>query len=68
MMSNLTPNDLARVEAKVDDLTKQVAELVLAFNTARGVVKFVKYLSAVVIAVSGAIGSVYALFHLGGSK
>jgi hypothetical protein len=61
-------HDLARVEAKVDDLTRQVAELVLAFNTARGVVRFVKYLSAVVIAVSGAIGSVYALFHLGGSK
>lgn len=61
-------SDLARVEAKVDALSDQVAELVLAFNTARGVVKFVKYLSAVVIAVSGAIGSVYALFHLGGTK
>lgn len=67
-MDYLTPNDLARVEAKVDALAEQLAELVLAFNTARGVVKFVKYLSAVVIAVSGAIGSVYALFHLGSQK
>lgn len=67
-MTNVAPSDLARVEAKVDALAAQLAELVLAFNTARGVVKFVKYLSAVVIAVSGAIGSVYALFHMGGSK
>lgn len=67
-MDDIVPHDLARVEAKVDALAGQVAELVLAFNTARGVVKFVKYLSAVVIAVSGAIGSVYALFHLGGQK
>lgn len=67
-MSNLTPDDLARVEAKVDALTGQVAELVQAWNTARGVVKFVKYLSATVTTVSAAIGAVWALFHLGGQK
>lgn len=60
--------DLARVEAKVDALAAQVAELVTAWNTARGVVKFVKYLSATVTTVSAAIGAVWALFHLGGSK
>lgn len=60
--------DLARVEAKVDALSAQVAELVTAWNTARGVVKFVKYLSATVTTVSAAIGAVWALFHLGGTK
>lgn len=60
--------EIALLRQEVAELKTAVNELVLAFNTARGVVKFVKYLSAVVIAVSGAIGSVYALFHLGGSK
>jgi len=67
-MPNITPNDMARVEAKVDALAEQVAELVLAFNTARGVVKFVRYLSATVVTVSAAIGAVWGLFHMGGSK
>lgn len=60
--------DITRIEEKVDALTGQVAELVQAWNTARGVVKFVKYLSATVTTVSAAIGAVWALFHLGGSK
>lgn len=67
-MSDLTPNDLARVEAKVDALAVQVAELVAAWNTARGVVKFVRYLSATVVTVSAAVGAVWGLFHLGGQK
>jgi hypothetical protein len=67
-MNDISPDDLARVEAKVDALTGQVAELVQAWNTARGVVKFVKYLSATVTTVSAAIGAVWALFHLGGQK
>lgn len=62
------PTEIALLRQEVAGLKTAVDELVLAFNTARGVVKFVKYLSAVVIAVSGAIGSVYALFHLSGQK
>jgi len=60
--------DIARVEAKVDLLTDQVAELVQAWNTARGVVRFVKYLSATVTTVSTAVAAVWALFHFGGAK
>lgn len=67
-MNNTTPNDLARVEEKVDALAAQVAELVAAWNTARGVVKFVKYLSATVTTVSTAVGAVWALLHFGGTK
>lgn len=62
------PTEIARLEAKVDQLSLQVGELVEAWNTARGVVKFVKYLSATVTTVSAAIGAVWALFHLGSAK
>lgn len=67
-MTDLHANDLARVEEKVDVLSGQIAELVQAWNTARGVVKFVKYLSATVTTVSAAIAAVWAVLHLSTSK
>jgi hypothetical protein len=67
-MNALTANDITRVEAKVDALAAKVDDLLLAWNTARGVVKFVKYLSATVTAVSAAIAAVWAVLHLGGAK
>jgi hypothetical protein len=67
-MIDVNTRDLARVEAKVDALASKVDDLLLAWNTARGVVKFVKYLSATVTTVSAAIAAVWALLHLGSAK
>lgn len=66
--ANLKDHDLARVEQKVDALAGKVDDLLLAWNTARGVVKFVKYLSATVTTISAAIGAVWAVLHIGGAK
>ena len=61
----------AKVERLSDDvkeLRAEIHDLVDAFNTARGVVKFVKVLSTTIAAVSAAVAGVWALFHIGGSK
>lgn len=61
-------NDIALLRQEVAELKTAVDELVLAFNTARGVVKFVRYLSATVVTISAAIGAVWGLFHMGATK
>jgi hypothetical protein len=53
--------DLARVEKKVDDLTLEIRSLVDAWNTARGVVKFVKVIGSVATAIT----AVWALLKIG---
>lgn len=60
--------EIALLRGEVAELKTLVGELVTAWNTARGVVKFVRYLSATVAVVSTAIAAVWALFHLGPSK
>lgn len=60
--------EIALLRQEVAELKTLVGELVTAWNTARGVVKFVKYLSATVTTISAAIAAVWALFHLGGTK
>lgn len=54
-------NDLARVEKKVDDLALQIKSLVEAWDTARGVVKFMKVLGSVATAIT----ATWALIKIG---
>lgn len=51
-MNDLTRNDLTRVEAKVDALAAKVDDLVTAWNTARGMVRFIKLLGAMAVAIA----------------
>jgi len=60
--------DIRALQNEVAQLRGDVRELIDAWNTARGVVKFVKYLSATVTTVSAAIGAVWAVLHLSASK
>lgn len=53
--------DLARVEKKVDDLTLEIRSLVDAWNTARGMVRFVKLLGSIATAVA----AMWALLKIG---
>lgn len=53
--------DLARVERKVDDLAVQIQSLVEAWNTARGVVKFVKVIGSIATAFT----AIWALLNIG---
>lgn len=53
--------DIARVEKKVDELALQIQSLVEAWNTARGVVKFVKVIGSIATAVT----AVWALLKIG---
>lgn len=57
-------NKVAGMEVKIDTLTKSVEDLVLAWNTAKGITGFVKWLAG----ISTAIGVLYALFHNGLNK
>lgn len=59
-----SPADLARVEAKVDALSAQVAELVAAWNTARGMVRFIKFLGGMATAIT----AVWALVQIGSHR
>jgi hypothetical protein len=47
----VTKEEFERLESKVDDLTASTKALVEAWQTATGVVKFVKYLSTFIAAV-----------------
>lgn len=53
-----------RLSEDVKALRSEVHDLVEAWNTARGVVKFVKWLGSVAIAVT----SIWALVKLGSAK
>jgi len=53
--------DIARVEQKVDDLALQIASLVEAWNTARGLVKFVKVTGS----IATAFAAIWALIRIG---
>lgn len=50
---------VAGMEVKIDTLTSSVEDLVLAWNTAKGITGFVKWLAG----ISTALGVLYALFH-----
>jgi hypothetical protein len=63
-MSNTDPNDLLRVEAKVDKLSADVQGLLDAWKTATGVVRFVKFLGG----VGTAVAALWALIQLGSHK
>lgn len=54
-------DDIARLEAKVDALSTQIQDLVQAWNTARGMVRFVKLLGGMATAVT----AIWALIRLG---
>jgi hypothetical protein len=54
-------SDLARVEKKVDDLALEIRSLVDAWNTARGVVKFVKVIGSIATAMT----AMWALIKIG---
>ena len=56
--------DIAALREEVRELSEQIHGLVEAWNTARGVVKFVKWLSSMAIAVT----SIWALFRMGSVK
>lgn len=62
-MDSTPSTDIARVEQKVDDLARQIQSLVEAWNTARGVVKFVKVIGSVATAVT----AMWALLKVGHS-
>lgn len=53
------------LESKIDSLAQSIEDLVLAFNTAKGVTAFVKWLAATITAG----GVIYAAFiHTGVTK
>lgn len=56
--------EIALLRQEVRELTGQVHDLVEAWNTARGVVKFVKLLGSLATAAA----AVWALFKLGASR
>lgn len=60
-MDDIHAQNIARVERKVDDLTLEIRSLVDAWNTARGVVKFVKVIGSLATAVA----AIWALIRIG---
>lgn len=63
-MNGINVQDLARVEQKVDALAAKVDDLLLAWNTARGMVRFVKFLGGLATAIT----AMWALVQLGSHK
>ena len=61
LVNDLTRNDLARVEAKVDDLATKVDDLLIAWNTARGALRFVKLMGG----LAAAVAAFWSLVKLG---
>lgn len=60
----VTKAEFDRLEGKVDEMSTSTKELVEAWKTAGGVVKFVKWLSTLV----AAIGSLWLVFRFGFGK
>ncbi|WP_426271583.1 hypothetical protein ACN9MB_09155 [Dyella kyungheensis] len=63
-MNDDLENKVALLTEKVDSLSTQIAGLVEAWNTARGVVRFVKFIGMLATAVT----ATWALFQLGSHK
>lgn len=63
-MSDANAQDLARVEAKVDALAVKVEALLEAWNTAQGMVRFVKFLGGMATAAT----AIWALLQIGSHK
>ena len=63
-MTEFISKDIARVEAKVDALANKVDDLLTAWNTAQGMVRFVKFLGG----VASALVAMWALVRFGSYK
>lgn len=63
-MSADLENKVAALTEKVDTLSTQIAGLVEAWNTARGLVRFVKFLGMMATVAT----SIWALFQVGNHK
>ena len=63
-MSDEQAHQIDMLRQEVRDLTTQVHDLVDAWNTARGVVKFVKWMGS----LATAIAAILALVKLGAQK
>lgn len=63
-MNDINAQDLARVEAKVDNLAGKVEALLEAWNTAQGMVRFIKFLGGMATAAT----AMWALLQLARHK
>lgn len=63
-MSEPNSAEIALLRQEVRELTSQIRDLVDAWNTARGMVKFVKLLGS----VSLSLAAIWGLFKLGSMK
>lgn len=57
-------SEMQELRREVAELRSDIASLLEAWNTARGLVKFVKWLSSMAVAIT----SIWALFKLSGGK